>query len=233
MVYIGVDLHRKTTQWLQSTAEESCWRIGRCQRADPTFCECSVTWRRGPRRPRSLLRPPSGGDGSPTSFEMPASRSTWLIRWRPKAIANARVKNDAVDAKTLAHLLRTGTLPEAWAAPPEVREARRLVRMRTSLVRMRSRIRAQVHAVLAEHGVVTPMSDLFGKQGRRLLDELRLPELSQGRLEVEFRARDSLRVDDDRTNEVVSLARYSVSGLGTQRARDRLLHRTPSRREPK
>jgi ferric iron reductase protein FhuF len=36
-----------------------------------------------------------------------------------------------------------------------------LVRMRTSLVRMRSRIRAQVHAVLAEHGVATPMSDLL------------------------------------------------------------------------
>src|ERR1700736_471230 len=109
-----------------------------------------------------------------------------------KAIANARVKNDAVDAKTLAQLLRAGMLPEAWAAPLEVREARRLVRMRTSLVRMRSRIRAQVHAVLAEHGVVTPMSDLFGKEGRRLLDELRLPELSQGRLEACLRLIDDL-----------------------------------------
>jgi hypothetical protein len=59
-----------------------------------------------------------------------------------------------------------------------------LVRMRTSLVRMRSRIRAQVHAVLAEHRVATPMSDLFGKEGRRLLEELHLPELSQGRLEA-------------------------------------------------
>ena len=30
-----------------------------------------------------------------------------------KAIASARVKNDAVDARTLAQLLRTGMLPEA------------------------------------------------------------------------------------------------------------------------
>jgi hypothetical protein len=86
--------------------------------------------------------------------------------------------------KTLAHLLRAGMLPEAWAAPLEVGEARPLVRMRTSLDRMRSRIRARVHAVLAEHGVATPMSDLFGKEGRRLLEELHLPELSQGRLEA-------------------------------------------------
>ena len=32
---------------------------------------------------------------------------------RTRAIAAARVKTDAVDAKTLAHLLRTGLLPEA------------------------------------------------------------------------------------------------------------------------
>ena len=44
-----------------------------------------------------------------------------------KAISSGRVKNDAVDAKTLAHLLRTNLLPEAWIAPVEVREARRLV----------------------------------------------------------------------------------------------------------
>jgi hypothetical protein len=39
-----------------------------------------------------------------------------------KAIAAARVKNDAVDATTLAHLLRTNLLAEAWIAPPAARE---------------------------------------------------------------------------------------------------------------
>jgi len=37
-----------------------------------------------------------------------------------KAIGAGRVKNDAVDAATLAHLLRTNLLPEAWIAQPEV-----------------------------------------------------------------------------------------------------------------
>ena len=49
-----------------------------------------------------------------------------------KAISSARVKNDSVDAKTLAHLLRTNLLPEAWLAPPPAPETRRLVRMRSS-----------------------------------------------------------------------------------------------------
>ena len=41
---------------------------------------------------------------------------------RTRAIAAARVKTDAIDAKTLAHLLRTGMLPEAYIAPPELRD---------------------------------------------------------------------------------------------------------------
>ena len=79
-----------------------------------------------------------------------------------KAISAGRVKNDAVDARTLAHLLRTNLLPEAWIAPPEVRAARRLVRMRTSLMRIRSRLKCQVHAICADLGVPIPVSDLFG-----------------------------------------------------------------------
>ena len=47
---------------------------------------------------------------------------------RTQAIAAARVKTDAVDAKTLAHLLRTGLLPEAYIAPPELRDLCELLR---------------------------------------------------------------------------------------------------------
>src|SRR5260370_317688 len=39
-----------------------------------------------------------------------------------KAIASARLKNDKVDAAILAQLLRADLLPEAWIAPPAVRQ---------------------------------------------------------------------------------------------------------------
>jgi hypothetical protein len=51
---------------------------------------------------------------------------------RTKAIASARVKTDAVDARTLAHLLRTDLLPEAYIAPREIRELRDLLRHRVA-----------------------------------------------------------------------------------------------------
>src|SRR4051794_38420323 len=63
-------------------------------------------------------------------------------------------------------------LPEAWIAPPQVREWRELVRYRAKLVGLRSGLKAQAHAVLAKHGLVVPMSDLFGVGGRKLLAHL-------------------------------------------------------------
>jgi hypothetical protein len=57
---------------------------------------------------------------------------------RVRAIAAARVKTDAVDAPALAHLLRTGLLPEAYIAPPELRDLRDLLRHRVTLVHLRT-----------------------------------------------------------------------------------------------
>jgi transposase len=91
-----------------------------------------------------------------------------------KAFAYRRVKNDVRDATDLADLLRMGRLPEAWIAPPYLRQLRELVRYRAKLVALRSGLKAQVHAVLAKEGVAVPMTDLFGRAGMGLLREVRL-----------------------------------------------------------
>jgi transposase len=99
-----------------------------------------------------------------------------------KAFEYRRVKNDERDAIDLADLLRMGRLPEAWIAPPATRELRELVRHRAKLVSIRSRCKAQVHAVLAKCGVAVPMSDLFGVAGVDLLDRLDLPAAYAARI---------------------------------------------------
>jgi len=69
---------------------------------------------------------------------------------RTKAIASARVKTDAVDARTLAQLLRADLLPEAYVAPRELRDLRDLLRQRVALT---------LHALLAgkASGTATPI----------------------------------------------------------------------------
>lgn len=73
---------------------------------------------------------------------------------RTRAIAAARVKTDAVDARTLAHLLRSDLLPEAWIAPAELRDLRDLLRHRHALVGLRTSLKNRVHALLARQGIL-------------------------------------------------------------------------------
>ena len=102
---------------------------------------------------------------------------------RTQAIAAARVKTDAVDPKTLAHLLRTGLLPEAYIAPPELRDLRELLRHRAVLTWMRTAVKNRVHALLARQGIHQEHADLFGKAGCEFLASLELPEGSRRRLD--------------------------------------------------
>jgi transposase len=102
---------------------------------------------------------------------------------RTRAIAAARVKTDAVDARTLAHLLRTGLLPEAYIAPPELRDLRDLLRHRATLVHLRTSIKNRVHALLARQGILPEHADLFGKAGREYLTTLELPDGPRRRLD--------------------------------------------------
>ena len=106
---------------------------------------------------------------------------------RTKAIASARVKTDAVDARTLAQLLRADLLPEAYVAPRELRDLRDLLRQRVVLTQMRTALKNRVHALLARQGIQRAHADLFGAGGRRFLDELELRPDPRGRLETLLR----------------------------------------------
>jgi len=114
-----------------------------------------------------------------------------------KGFAYRRVKNDARDAADLADLLRMGRLPEAWIAPPAVRELRELVRHRAKLVALRSGLKASVHAVLAKQGLHIPVSDLFGVGGRVLLAGAPLDGAFRGRVDSLCRLIDAVDFEID------------------------------------
>jgi transposase len=99
-----------------------------------------------------------------------------------KAFTYRRVKNDQRDAADLADLLRMGRLPEAWIAPPEVRELRELTRYRQKLVGLRTSCKDQVHAVLAKLGIPVTCTDIFGVAGSAWLDGLALPQPYAGKV---------------------------------------------------
>lgn len=94
-----------------------------------------------------------------------------------RAIAEARIKTDAIDSATLAHLLRADLIPEAYAPSKEVRAIKRVVRQRMFFVRVQTMVKNRIRALLTQHAVAVPeVSDLFGKAGLRWLQDLMLPD---------------------------------------------------------
>lgn len=96
-----------------------------------------------------------------------------------KAIAQAKVKTDKVDAHVLAQLLRCDFLPEVWAPDEHTRQLRELVGRRSRLVRQRTRIRNRIHSVLAMR-LIEASPRLFNAEGLDWLATLELDE--QGRV---------------------------------------------------
>ena len=98
---------------------------------------------------------------------------------RTKAIAEARIKTDRIDAKTLAYLLRGDLVAESYVPNRKNRERRALIRHRAGLIQMRVDIKNRIHALLDKHELQHSYTDLFGKQGLEWLRSLQLPTPDQ------------------------------------------------------
>jgi transposase len=70
-----------------------------------------------------------------------------------KAIAYAKVKTDAVDAHTLAQLLRVDLIPRAHMISPELRGIRDVLRVRLRLVQKRTRCQNAITSLLTKYNV--------------------------------------------------------------------------------
>ena len=96
-----------------------------------------------------------------------------------KAIAQAKVKTDKVDAHVLAQLLRCDFLPAVWQPDEATRRLRELCGRRSALVGQRTKMRNRIHSVLAVRLIEAPLR-LFNAEG---LDWLAGVEIDpQGRL---------------------------------------------------
>lgn len=129
---------------------------------------------------------------------------------KTRAIAEAKVKTDKVDARILAQLLAADFLPPVWLPDDHTRSLRRQVMRRAHVVRQRTRLKNQVHAILARNLAPTPpVSDLFGKTGRHWLSRQPLPEDEQASVQallrqLDFHAHELAMVDKELAEEALT-----------------------------
>lgn len=113
-----------------------------------------------------------------------------------KAIAHAHVKTDKVDAGTLASLYAAGYLPEIWTPDAATERMRRLVARRYQVVRHRTRLKNEVHAILHAYLIPRcPHADLFNRRGRDWLARQPVPDDERGAIERHVRELDRLGED--------------------------------------
>ena len=99
-------------------------------------------------------------------------------------IRAARAKTDRLDARALAKLLAAGSLQSVWVPDDHTRAMRRRLQRRRKLLVVRTKAKNEIHAALMRRLVRKPaVSDLFGKQGRRWLESLELPDEEQETVE--------------------------------------------------
>jgi transposase len=113
-----------------------------------------------------------------------------------KAIAHARIKTDRIDAGVLASLHAAGFLPEVWVPDAETERRRRLVARRNQVVRHRTRVKNEIHAILAAHLIPPcPHAELFNRPGRAWLARQALPDDERAAIERHLRELDRLGED--------------------------------------
>jgi transposase len=175
---VGIDLHRRRSVLVRMTeAGEKLETV----RIDNDAMTLSLEIAKAGEHPDVVLEATYGWYWAADVLAEAGARVHLAHPLGVKGFAYRRVKNDARDAADLADLLRMGRLPEAYVAPPAVRELRELVRHRAKLVAWRSGLKASVHAVLAKQGVRIAVSDLFGVGGRELLARTRPARAWTGR----------------------------------------------------
>src|SRR5450432_3090372 len=159
--YIGLDVHKKTISYCVKTADGRIVREGKVQATRLAL----RSWAED-------LRESWCGAMEATLF------SAWiydtlkpyaekLVMGHPakmKAITAGKKKSDAIDARTIADLLRCDLLPTCYVLSPETRDLRRLLRYRNLVVHQSVRMQNKMAGLLMESGTTFVKTKLHGKK---------------------------------------------------------------------
>lgn len=123
-----------------------------------------------------------------------------------KAIAEAKIKTDKIDARVLAHLLRSDLLPEAYVPGPAAREARNVLRQRMFFVRVRTMVKNRIWHLVDRYPEVAssrPCQELFSRQGLAWLKGIPVKRSDREMLDEELKLYQALEERISHSDELV------------------------------
>ncbi|MCB0415913.1 MAG: IS110 family transposase [Bdellovibrionales bacterium] len=128
--------------------------------------------------------------------------------FKVKAIAEAKIKTDKIDATVLADLLRADLVPQCYIAPRDVRDMRSLLRERMFFVRLRTMTKNRISTIFDRYPEEVRnfkiQTDLFGKKGRLQLEEIKLRDADRALIDRELNFIDLINVFIKEVEEVIA-----------------------------
>lgn len=204
--YIGSDLHKHFVVFCIIDAAGKVLQRHRCA------CRCEELERFG----RRYFKPTD-------KLALEATTNTWeVVRiltpfvaevvvsnpLKTRAIAEAKIKTDKVDALVLAQLLRCDFLPRVWEPPADTQHLRRLTARRAVLVMDATAIKNRLHAVLRQRLLHCPVADLFCKEGRRWLTTVEIDAEGRAALDSDLRLLAQVETELSQQDAVLAHAAY-------------------------
>jgi transposase len=181
--YIGLDVHKKSVSYCVKRGDGQIVEEGKL----PATREALRQWAEQRNQPWQAAMEATLFSGwiydtlQPYASQLQMGHPAMM-----KAIAASKKKNDRLDARKIADMVRCDLLPACYVAPTQIRELRRLLRYRNLVVRQAVRQKNKIAGLLMEVGAS------YNK--RRLHGNKYFGELLEGLEEVPSSVKDLLRL---------------------------------------
>jgi len=171
MNYLGIDLGKRS---FHAAVMDQAGEVLHSQKYSNTHKQVLAALAHCPQKPSVVVEATQNWMWMVNIFRQLKISVTLAHPLKTKAIASARIKNDELDAKTLAHLLRSNLVPSSYIATIEEQENRELSRARCQMVKQQTWCKNQVHSLLTKENLLPPMRCLFSQKGLDWLEALKL-----------------------------------------------------------
>jgi transposase len=169
MVYVGIDLHKKTIVCCVVDQQRVVRQRKTLLCADP---EKIVTFFRQLEQFQAVVEATASYEWLWRLLEPLADRLVLAHPKKLRIIAESRRKSDAIDAQVLAEFLARDEIPESYRPTPRQRQHRVLVRHRCYVQRRTAATKVKMRRILADYNADRP--DLFRNEGLAFLTEVKL-----------------------------------------------------------
>ena len=214
MLYAGMDVHKKFCQIIVCTKEGEIIRKGKIRTNEKEIREFFY----GLKNVKVAIEASTNYSYIVDALVKEGYEVLVAHPLRTRAIADAKIKSDKIDAKILADLTRGNLLPTSWIPPKEIRELRDLIRQRIFLVKQRTKLKNKIHAELIKRGIEC-RGNIFTKAGKEWLHSLKIPAIEtylsiMEKLGEEIKKIDKRLKEEEKKFEEIKLLK-SIPGVST------------------